>query len=129
LKHSSGEEIKSTILISSKDDNDPQKVGAGLTYMRRYSLTCILGIEEEDDDGNNASKPAKLKAKEEEEAPVEEKLLTTDEIEAIGVAMTKEELTVYYKANVESFNKRGLKGAFDKACADHNLFMKEMIGK
>ncbi len=55
LKHSSGELIESIIPIVAKDRNDPQKVGAGLTYMRRYSLTCILGIEEADDDGKKAS--------------------------------------------------------------------------
>ena len=55
LEHSSGKSIKSEIPIVAKDKNDPQKIGGGLTYMRRYSLTCILGIEETDDDGNKSS--------------------------------------------------------------------------
>ena len=56
LIHKDGKEIKGEIEIISKDPSDPQKVGAGLTYMRRYSLTTMFGIEEEDDDGNLASK-------------------------------------------------------------------------
>ena len=55
LLHESGKEIKGRIEIVAKDPTDPQKVGAGLTYMRRYSLSCMLGLEEEDDDGNSAS--------------------------------------------------------------------------
>lgn len=34
---------------------DPQKLGASITYMRRYSFSCMLGLEEVDDDGNYAS--------------------------------------------------------------------------
>ena len=62
LEHISGEARISTMPLVAKDPNDPQKVGGALTYMRRYSLTSILGIMEEDDDGNKASdnKPKKL---------------------------------------------------------------------
>jgi len=55
LIHKSGEKVIGEIEIVSKDPTDPQKVGAGITYMRRYSLTTMFGIEEEDDDGNIAS--------------------------------------------------------------------------
>jgi hypothetical protein len=57
IQHKSGEKIGGSIELVSKDINDPQKTGAGLTYMRRYSLTCMFGLEEEDDDGNTASTP------------------------------------------------------------------------
>ncbi len=43
--------------IIAKDDTDPQKFGAGLTYARRYSLMAYLGIAGEDDDGNLAATP------------------------------------------------------------------------
>lgn len=56
IQHSSGENIEGEIEIVSKDNNDPQKIGGGITYMRRYSLTCMFGIEEEDDDGNISAK-------------------------------------------------------------------------
>ncbi len=52
--HSSGEVIEGSIELVHKPE-DPQKLGGSITYMRRYMLTCMLGIEEEDDDGNNAS--------------------------------------------------------------------------
>lgn len=55
IRHKSGEIIKGDIEIVAKDHTDPQKVGAGLTYMRRYMLTCMFGLEEDDDDGNSAS--------------------------------------------------------------------------
>ena len=56
IQHKDGEKIEGLIEIISKDNNDPQKVGAGLTYMRRYSLTTMFGIEEEDDDGDSNRK-------------------------------------------------------------------------
>ena len=36
---------------------DPQKLGSNLTYLRRYSLVTMLGLEDDDDDGNKASAP------------------------------------------------------------------------
>lgn len=39
--------------------NDPQKLGSNLTYLRRYSLVTMLGLEDDDDDGNVASSPEK----------------------------------------------------------------------
>jgi len=61
LIHKSGEKIVAETLLPTKDNNDPQRYGAAITYMRRYSLTAILGLEETDDDAAEASKgPAKL---------------------------------------------------------------------
>ena len=60
LIHKSGEKKTAQTLLPTKDNNDPQRYGAAITYMRRYSLTAILGLEEEDDDAAEASKePAK----------------------------------------------------------------------
>jgi hypothetical protein len=55
IEHKEGRKIEGKIEIVAKDAGDPQKLGAGLTYMRRYMLTCMLGLEEDDDDGNKAS--------------------------------------------------------------------------
>ena len=55
LLHESGEKVSGEIEIVSKDSFDPQKLGAGMTYMRRYMLTCMLGLEDRDDDANYAS--------------------------------------------------------------------------
>lgn len=58
LMHTSGEYIMSTAKMYPKD-NTPQGQGSAITYMRRYSVSAILGIAtEEDDDGNAATKPA-----------------------------------------------------------------------
>ena len=56
LRHVSGEIIQSTIPLPCKDHDDAQKVGGAITYMRRYELTCIMGLGESDDDGNTATK-------------------------------------------------------------------------
>jgi len=48
--------------LVSKDANDPQKLGASMTYARRYSLMAIVGAAPEDDDGNSAATPAAKKA-------------------------------------------------------------------
>ena len=55
--HKSGESIESiaSLKIDEKDKNNPQKYGSAVTYMRRYTLTSLLALEEEDDDGNEAS--------------------------------------------------------------------------
>ena len=53
----SGEEITDTVpLILAKQD--PQGVGSAITYMRRYALVAMLGLNcDKDDDGNASVKP------------------------------------------------------------------------
>lgn len=36
-------------------NNDPQKMGSAITYLRRYTLQSLLGLQAEDDDANKAS--------------------------------------------------------------------------
>ena len=45
--------------IPVKDCNNPQNWGSALTFMKRYSLSVLLALEEEDDDGNKATKTSK----------------------------------------------------------------------
>lgn len=40
---------------------DSQKLGGANTYLRRYSLITLLGLEDEDDDGNTASAKPKVR--------------------------------------------------------------------
>lgn len=54
----SGDSRSSRVLIRSKDPTDPQKMGSGITYAKRYGLQSMLGLPSEDDDGNEASKPS-----------------------------------------------------------------------
>ena len=44
--------------IRSKDPSDPQKMGSGITYAKRYSLQAAMGLPSEDDDGNEAADKA-----------------------------------------------------------------------
>lgn len=57
----SGESIESTLNIpqnvSLKGQNDFQTLGSGITYLRRYSLACILGlITDKDADAHGEQK-------------------------------------------------------------------------
>lgn len=55
LAHSSGQWVKSSLPVCPVK-NDPQSLGAAITYMRRYGLSSMVGvIADEDDDGNKAS--------------------------------------------------------------------------
>src|SRR5690625_4886655 len=56
LVHESGEWLESKPLKFPLGENDIQSMGGLVTYMKRYSLSAILGISTEaDDDGNVAS--------------------------------------------------------------------------
>jgi len=56
LAHLSGQYIvETTVLALAK--NDPQAQGSGITYLRRYGWSSVLGLvtDEDDDDGNIAT--------------------------------------------------------------------------
>jgi hypothetical protein len=58
--HSSGQSISfgtMRVPIATSDLGNAQKVGAAITYARRYHLASALGISQEDDDGNSVSAP------------------------------------------------------------------------
>jgi hypothetical protein len=57
LMHVSGEMIESKMLLPNIDA--PQKIGAALSYYRRYSLLAICGLPTLDDDGEEAEKGVK----------------------------------------------------------------------
>ena len=52
LLHESGEFLSTETPIFCKDPNNPQALGSGITYSKRYSLQAIMGLPTEDDDGN-----------------------------------------------------------------------------
>jgi hypothetical protein len=63
LLHISGECLNSVAPLNIADKNNPQKYGSAITYMRRYTLTALLGLEEEDDDGKRATQENKSSQK------------------------------------------------------------------
>lgn len=61
LYHTSGENIASRYPLPNIDD--PQKMGAAITYARRYSVCALLSVTaDEDDDGHLASSKPKRQA-------------------------------------------------------------------
>ena len=50
--------VEGRTLIKVKDPTNPQAMGSGITYAKRYGLQAAFGIPSEEDDGNAASKPA-----------------------------------------------------------------------
>lgn len=54
LIHESGEWIEDTATCPIVKQ-DPQGYGSAVTYLRRYSLVSIVGLEQVDDDGNDGS--------------------------------------------------------------------------
>lgn len=55
LCHVTGWEESSRVMLCSKDEHDPQKIGSSITYFRRYSIASLLGIPMEDDDGSGGA--------------------------------------------------------------------------
>ena len=93
ITHSSGEFIQFPPVLLKPAKNDPQGVGAALTYARRYALSAAFGIASEtDDDGNSISgaKPkqqAKPKVNEPAELSKEEEEIieVLNELQTLGV--------------------------------------------
>lgn len=53
----SGEKRESLCPVRLEDKNNPQKMGSGITYAKRYALQSAFGLPSEDDDGNTAAQP------------------------------------------------------------------------
>ena len=54
LLHESGEFISGRTPVFCAKPNDPQALGSGITYSKRYGLQAICGLPTEDDDGEAA---------------------------------------------------------------------------
>ena len=69
----SGEQIESELAIPAQ--SDPQKLGAAMTYYRRFSLCSLLAIApDEDDDGSTAKAQIQTKVAEAPISPREAEL-------------------------------------------------------
>jgi hypothetical protein len=70
LLHTSGGSLTATIALG-QDPGQHQAFGGALTYLRRYALTTLLGIQaDEDDDGANAEPVATVEPAPEWAAPL-----------------------------------------------------------
>ena len=74
LMHESGESVTGRTPVLTKDNTDPQKMGSGITYAKRYGLQAAFGLPSEDDDGNAASvsTPKVTKVAKKSDKPTEE---------------------------------------------------------
>lgn len=54
IMHESGQFLGSETLVICAKQNDPQALGSGITYARRYGLQSLLNIPAVDDDGEAA---------------------------------------------------------------------------
>jgi hypothetical protein len=98
LVHSSGQWIKSHLPIVTQK-NDAQGIGSALTYMRRYSLSAIVGIApDEDDDGESAmNRPINKKS-----SPT--KVISNEQAEELNIILS--ECDPDYQASVwKTLNK------------------------
>lgn len=55
LMHKSGQWLRCDYPVIVAKPNDPQALGSGITYARRYSLSAVVGVAQVDDDGNAAA--------------------------------------------------------------------------
>lgn len=74
ILHFTGQWMSGRYPVICKTMDDPQKVGAALTYARRFSLSSAFGVPQIDDDGNEAAKaPNKPVVESKSEKPASDK--------------------------------------------------------
>lgn len=74
ILHSSGQYMASDLTMVAKDAS-PQAIGSCITYLRRYSLSSIVGIASEVDDDANAAQPAKGQNAESQPISMKERII------------------------------------------------------
>ena len=134
LTHASGEWISSSLslpLAEEKGKSGAQVAGSIITYLRRYTLSAVLGMySDEDTDGNSEPKPAEAKpaAKVAEKQPIEDTMtieramkITNSEGVAYGEIPSDK-----LQAMVLGINK-GLKNGVDDAKKAEYLEKKQAI--
>jgi hypothetical protein len=71
LQHNETEQFISSYTKMIQDKQNVQGYGSSLTYHRRYSICCLLGISiDKDDDGNAATNEQKQQFKKQQTQPV-----------------------------------------------------------
>lgn len=101
LMHSSGQWIKSCVPLDPVK-HDSQGMGAAITYMRRYSLSTILGIVcDDDDDGETAVGRGKASSPQKKE--IKKEVLSEQQVKGLTEILRsmektlREETIIWYK--------------------------------
>lgn len=132
LAHTSGQWVKSYLPLNPAK-NDSQGVGAAITYLRRYSLSAIVGVVcDDDDDGETAMGRGKTQNKQ-PPIPIEEKQSTIDKVELASLTNLFNTLDDESKKIFKEWIKKSLnvdflteipKNAFDKCLVSLNQRIK-----
>jgi len=98
LTHESGQFISTSvrIVVSGGGSNELQKLGSTLTYLRRYMLAPLLGVNSETDDDGNAS--GKTEARGAQSFPQSEKQKAAQE-EKARIAQLREAVKMSWVEN------------------------------
>ena len=104
--HESGEWFEDSIEMTDTElqgkANDTQKLGASITYFRRYALASIFGVSaDEDVDGNINSRPSQAKQTSYYSQPTKQKLdpaqyVSADFTSRLNAGETKESILECY---------------------------------
>lgn len=121
LQHKSGQFVASALTFQTMNGsgtNNLQNLGGGLTYLRRYALTAILGIAADEDDDGNAGGLEKKQTSNPQEPKPEKWLNKTNKdgslttqwqgmIDAIelGTLTAVEQITKHYKVSKENLKE------------------------
>jgi hypothetical protein len=126
LLHASGEFFSSTTPVYCAKPNDPQALGSGITYSKRYSLQAFLALPTADDDGESAQKKSRIEIPsptlEEQEAIDEICLKITDTASERELSPDAKSVGAYYRCN--SREKR-----YPKSKEDVATFLKHILSK
>jgi hypothetical protein len=141
LAHTSGQWVKSYLPLNPSK-NDSQSVGAALTYLRRYSLSAIVGVVcDDDDDGETAVGRGKTQNKEQSpeknsQPPTQDKTPPTERIgkaEIIAITnlmhdLNKESKKSFIDLIKQNFNANSIeeipKNCFEKCMISLNAKLK-----
>lgn len=114
IVHESGQEIETELVKALVDANNIQKIGAEITYLRRYILSSIMGIAGEEDDDGNSVVPIEEKV---------EKLATKGQIEFIQKMGQNPKVLEKYSDQYANWT-----GTFKEAQETIDLLKKEIEG-
>jgi len=138
LAHASGQWVKSDFPLVPKN-MDSQSIGSAMTYGKRYSLCCMLGIvaDEEDDDGEASqgrgnSQPYKKPVAQNSYNPPKEKPTTINEAQVNNLTFFLEECGNEYKEKmIARFQKSipNYKSLGDVSCVIYDKAIAEMKSK
>lgn len=125
LLHESGEWIETDPFFVKAEKVNAQGAGSCVTYIRRYSLSAILGISsEDDDDGNHVSKPEPPKEQ------LKTDIITEASIKALHAIRNDRKVTEdEFKAGLSQMFKREIKSLKDLSEKEARSVIKVMNQK